>query len=68
MITLAQLKVHNHIDGWKIYDIQGLQEDDVKDIYLQLCDTYHTVEPHVGRYIGTAEYYGYFECKNLKLK
>lgn len=66
MKTLNDLKVYNQVDGWKNYDIHGLSDTELKIIYQQLCNKYDIVKNHVGRFIGTAEYYGYFQCKKLE--
>lgn len=68
MKTLKDLKVYNQVDGWKTYNIHGLSGVEIENIYNQLCNEYYIVQSHVGRYISTAEYYGYFQCKNIKIK
>lgn len=68
MKTLNDLQVYNQVDGWKTYNIYGLSDDEIETIYCQLCDMYYTVESHVGRYIGTSQYFGYFQCRSIKIK
>ena len=64
---LRLLKVRNLCDGWKQYYIQGQSASEMTDIMYQLKDMYHEVYPHVGRYVGTAEFYGDIQCKDLRL-
>lgn len=61
MITIEQLKHYKQVDKSITYNIHGLNESDVESVYLQLCDKYNKVVSHVGRFIGTAEFYGYFQ-------
>lgn len=65
--NLRQLKVDNLYDGWKQYHIQGQSANEMTDIMYQLKNMYHEVWPHVGRYVGTAEFYGDIQCKDLRL-
>ena len=61
-MVLSQIKSYKQCDGSTTYDIHGKSEEQCREIYLALCDKYKKVTSYVGRYIGTAEYYGYFQC------
>lgn len=68
MYDLKQLKVDNLIDGWKQYHIQGQSAQEMCDIMYQLKNMYHEVYPAVGRFVGTAEFYGDIQCKDLRIR
>ena len=66
--NLKQLKVDNLIGGWKQYHIQGQLASEMTDIMSQLKDMYYEISPEVGRYVGTAEFYGDIQCRGLRIR
>lgn len=65
MTKLKDLKPRETTNGWIDYDIIGLYKDDVDNILKELKEKYMLVVPCIGRFIGTAEYYGNIQCKTL---
>ena len=63
MKTLKDLRNYELSNEVYQYDVQALSDKEVENIYQELKNKFKVIEPYVGRFIGTVEFYGFFICK-----
>lgn len=64
-IKVSDLRCFNQVGGWKAYDVNGLDVDNVNAIMDELTNKYYTVNANnVGTYFTGNKCFGYILCKD----